>query len=314
VFFNRGGIQEKLDRLADKLGDQLIRGVLSSFMLCPPENITLKPTQGFFHLEKAQVKSDAFADLHLPFEIRGGLIDLVHLDISIMKGKRNLNTAVDAGQRLLIVVENAILVVGPGHHQEPPAPPWTFEVVKAKKKKLIDMISSEVEKLEKFNKKKTDNKTPDAEETRGIDATRTFHQTGSNLLRPPSGSFDRLKMRSNPAAKAIERLKKKMTKVFEEVLAHGMHVSILNIEIRYEDLLGELTGNKHQVVGGMEIGSVQIRAQGVAQESGDKADDQENFRVRENGVLEPLQVSLKKGSARTLQGVRSSPRKNCAMV
>merc|ERR1719478_226576 len=87
VCFSSRGVHSKIDRMFDEMTDRLLRSVLGDFLLVPGENITMKFSEGQFHLEKAQVRSRVLRDIHLPFTILGGLIDFIHLDIDVVQSK-----------------------------------------------------------------------------------------------------------------------------------------------------------------------------------------------------------------------------------
>merc|ERR1719265_92431 len=92
----------------------MIHQFLSDVFIVPRHNITSKPSQGLLHVEKAQVKSSAFQDLHLPFTLCSGILDFLHITINLLNFHGNEKDMSDAGYSTQIVVENAVLVVGPG--------------------------------------------------------------------------------------------------------------------------------------------------------------------------------------------------------
>merc|ERR1719272_1031087 len=219
----------------------------------------MKFSEGQFHLEKAQVVSKIFSGLHLPFTILGGLIDFMHLDVDVVQSRHKQSTnkerGAHAGHRLLIVIENVILVIGPGHHQEGDAPAWDFEAVMKAKQKLIDLINKSIERTMFIWLKKK--------------------KGGDGDPKDPGDPEDP-KPKKAGKGRSSNWVKEKINSVLDEVLAHGMHASIRNIEIRYEDPRAELSGGP-KVVAGFEIGSVQFRAQGVGDE---ELQDEEDFRVK----------------------------------
>lgn len=257
IFASRGGLQKKLDAALDEMTDRLIRGLLGDLLLVPGENIGMKFSEGQFHMEKAQIRSQVFQKLHLPFTVLGGLIDFLHIDVDKADkkkpGKKGDQSAAALGHRLLIMVENVLLVVGPGHHQEGSAPAWDFEGVLQHKKNLLDLVNSRLEQTHFLKNKKQEKKA-------GENAGDQSPKVSKTKKKGKSGNW----------------IKERVTKVIDEVLAHGMHVSVRNVEIRYEDHKGELSGGT-QVIGGFQIDSVQMRAQGVGD---DMVHDEEEFRVK----------------------------------
>jgi len=147
---SRGGIHKQLDAQADRVARKIIMGYLGDVLLVPQENINVNPRLGKLHLEKAQVRSTAFRGLHLPFTVECGILDLIHLEINLLTPKWRRSITVKEPQeeseaRLLVVIENALLVVAPGHHQEPPSPKWDFDNVAEHKQKLIALLTRRME-------------------------------------------------------------------------------------------------------------------------------------------------------------------------
>lgn len=251
LFLARGGLHKKIDRATDRLTDALVRQAIGGMLILPDDNVTLKPSSGMFHLEKAQVRSSAFRDLHFPFSILGGIIDLVHIDIDMFAGtsRKKRDMMSHTGHRLLVVVENVLLVVGPEHHVEEG---WGFEAVKDGKSKLVELMT-----------KVFKSSTPQA----GGD------DDGDGANKPKKMNVAAAKKKS------IEYMKRNLKQVIGEVLAHGMHVSIKNVEIRYEDANGYLSGGP-AVIGGFKVTSAQIRALGALEDEEDDDHPEEDFRVK----------------------------------
>jgi len=250
VIATRGGLSGSIDRTTDRVMDSIIRQWLGDMCLVPPENVSMKPSLGQFHIEKTQVRSKAFEALHLPFTVVGGVIDFVHIDVDLMaKTQRHSKHISHTGHRLLIVVENVLLVFGPGHHQEPPAPPWDFETVVANKRKLVDLVMGRLDQIW----------------SSGVEAANTPDVTPS--FQTSKKSFG-------------EYFKRRAAGLAANVLAHGIHVSFGNLEIRFEDAKSELSGCCHvpsAVACGVQVDSLQVRALGA--KFGDTHEEAE-FRAR----------------------------------
>eukprot|EP00746_Dinoflagellata_sp_MGD_P017022 gnl/MRDRNA2_/MRDRNA2_138809_c0_seq1.p1 gnl/MRDRNA2_/MRDRNA2_138809_c0~~gnl/MRDRNA2_/MRDRNA2_138809_c0_seq1.p1 ORF type:complete len:1272 (+),score=182.75 gnl/MRDRNA2_/MRDRNA2_138809_c0_seq1:49-3864(+) len=131
----RQRVGERFDRLVEGMVDSMRERLLGDVLLVPQKNLSVDAREGFLRLEKVQLIPDAFQGLHLPFEIKGGFVELIHIDLN--RRQRD--------QGVCIVVKNMLLVVGPGHHQETPMPPWTYESVLKAKGRLLEFISRRTE-------------------------------------------------------------------------------------------------------------------------------------------------------------------------
>jgi hypothetical protein len=226
-FFNflggRGGLKARLDASMDKIMDVFIRRMIKGILLVPGENVSIRPSSGEFHLEKAQVCSSNLDGLHLPLSLTAGIFDMIHFQLKFGKIARG-------SHRLMIVIENVILVVGPGHHQESPAPAWEYDTVLAAKTKLINLACRWIEIFAKARKQ------PDP----------------ANAPKNP-GSVRAEK-------KGISKwIKERGTKLLKNILSNGMHIAINNLEIRYEDDTSDICG-PYRVLGGVVMETLQLRA------------------------------------------------------
>jgi hypothetical protein len=59
---------------------------LGDLLSVRPENIVLDPFNGALCIDKAQLHHEVFADLHLPFSVKGGIIDHLRVRIPIKSG------------------------------------------------------------------------------------------------------------------------------------------------------------------------------------------------------------------------------------
>lgn len=245
-----------LRQSADRITKKIMMRRLDKFLSMPPTNVDVRPSYGYCHLEKVQVRSKAFANLHLPFTVCAGILDMLHIEVSSMRPERAkrqtswtslftesccLRRRRNKGNRLLVIVENVLLVIGPGHHEELSAPPWTFEQVLDRKTELVDLLARLVPSKPK--------------------------KPGKSL-----GLTQRIKR------KAIAR--------FEAILEKGVKVSIRNVELRFEDALhnsfppqwplgfggpGGPSGVP-AVTAGFRVGSLQLRTEGSRSQEGEDAD------------------------------------------
>jgi hypothetical protein len=131
----RHRVGERFDRLVEGMVDSMRERLLGDVLLVPHKNLSVDARDGFLRIEKVQLKPDAFQGLHLPFEIKGGFFELIHVDLN----RRCRDNGV------CIVVKNMLLVVGPGHHQESPMPSWTSDAVLEAKGRLLEFISRRTE-------------------------------------------------------------------------------------------------------------------------------------------------------------------------
>lgn len=252
---SRGGLHKQIDRQTDRFFGRLIRLYLNDFFIVAKQNVYMKPSQGMLHVEKAQVRSSVLKGLHLPLTISCGIIDLVHVKIDLSKGDKDAGGE-ESNHKVLVVIENALIVVGPGHHQEKPAPPWDFDNVLDGKRKLIDLLTRRLEAGAK-------------------------HKVAAAAA--PKGTKKGTSLRVGLVGKA---LKSRAKAHVEEILSRGVHLSIQNLEIRYEDPLAELAGQSgYSVVGGIRMGYLTVRAAGAAED--DELDEQEDFRAKGRWRFDP---------------------------
>mmetsp|Transcript_92513 Transcript_92513/g.267081 ORF Transcript_92513/g.267081 Transcript_92513/m.267081 type:complete len:616 (+) Transcript_92513:253-2100(+) len=150
-----------LRQKADRWAKQLVLRKMARFLAVPPENTDIRPSFGHFHVEKAQVNSRLLSRFHLPFTVSAGVLGMVHIEQHSTKQEAPVQSwwsfVLHAGclrrakrtNCLVVVVEDLLLVVGPGHHQELSAPPWTFDSVKECKQELVDLLDKFVPKKPK---------------------------------------------------------------------------------------------------------------------------------------------------------------------
>lgn len=165
----KAAVQAKMDKF---LLLMMIRR-LECLLSMPPSNIIFRPSIGLLHVEKAHIRSTAFEGIHLPLTVSCGIVDMVHVHVklrgqqSITKktnhtfqnigfvqrlrrwvfGSDKCDAAVSSSEfdpveqnRIIVVIENVLLVLGPGHHQEAPAPRWDFDQVMEAKEQLVDRL------------------------------------------------------------------------------------------------------------------------------------------------------------------------------
>eukprot|EP00930_Biecheleria_cincta_P101764 TRINITY_DN9340_c0_g2_i2.p1 TRINITY_DN9340_c0_g2~~TRINITY_DN9340_c0_g2_i2.p1 ORF type:complete len:1396 (+),score=191.21 TRINITY_DN9340_c0_g2_i2:567-4190(+) len=219
----------------DKIMDVFIRRMIKGILLVPGENIRIRPSSGEFHLEKAQLCSSNLDGLHLPLSLKAGIFDMIHFQLKFGKIARG-------NHRLMLVIENVILVVGPGHHQERPAPAWEYDTVMAAKTKLINLACRWIEIFAKPRKQ----------------------AVAANAGKPGS-----VRKEKRGVANWI---KNRGTKLLKNILSNGMHLSINNLEIRYEDDTSDICG-PYRVLGGVVMETLQLRAVSARQRPIDESMD-----------------------------------------
>ena len=87
--------------------------------------------------------------------------------------------------------------------------------------------------------------------------------------------------------------KRKILNFVEEILAHGMHMSIRNVELRYEDD-GVLASSRQRVTAGVRVASVMVRAQG----SKEAVEEIRSFRSRSRWLDEVADVDAQSSPTR----------------
>lgn len=242
AFCHRGGLQGRLDRAADRVSDQIIDKYLGDILVIPSQNATFKPSQGKFSLQKAQVRPEAFEDLHLPFRILGGAIEFFIFDLDLANERSGRGKG-EEEPGLVVAIHNVIVVLGPGQ-----AYPVDFEEVLRNQERLVDLLCRRLEiLLPKENKKMNTKKKTDATSTK---STITKEQ-------------------SNDMGNRVQQMGNDFMK---DIMQRGFHLDIQNFTIRYEDTgrLGPPT------VGGFLISSLTMSMQAM-----EKAhQDDKDFRVR----------------------------------
>eukprot|EP00913_Durusdinium_trenchii_P035369 g33099.t1 len=169
-FASRGGIRGRINKGVDRLFDHIVRKQLVEFLLMPKQNIKIQPSQGILHIERAQLRSSRLNNLHLPLILTAGILDMVHLELKM--GKLN------AGHhRLMVLIQNVILVMGPGRSEERSSD-WNFHDVKAAKTKTIKLASK---LLEAFAKPPKQPAKPPPQQMHG--SVRVQKEAGSSWLR-----------------------------------------------------------------------------------------------------------------------------------
>ncbi|CAJ1357635.1 unnamed protein product [Effrenium voratum] len=237
-FASRGGIQGRINKGVDKLFDHLVRKQLVEFLLMPSDNMTIQPSQGILHLEKAQIRSSRLTNMHMPLLLLAGIFDMVHFELKLGKLKVGAH-------RLMIFMQNVILVLGPGRSEERSAD-WNYADVKEAKTKTIRLAAKLLEGFAKPRK-------PNGEAKEGAAASvRREKQAGSSWVR------------------------RKMAKLLRDILNNGMQIAIHDFEIRYEDESSGICG-PHRIVGGFVVDSLQLRA---VSESHGHGDDTHRFRAK----------------------------------
>lgn len=133
VVLGRHRVGQRFDKLVETFAISLKERLIGDFLQVPPKNIKLGFSNGYkFRLEKAQIISSALADLHLPFTIKGGFVELISMEI---KTKENAGKG-----KVTLIIWNLCLVLGPAN-----PPPWTLDEVRVRKGHLIEFISRRTE-------------------------------------------------------------------------------------------------------------------------------------------------------------------------
>lgn len=298
AFSSRGGIYAQLDRQADKLTSCIIRQSLRDILLMPRDNLEVNPTRGKLHLEKVQVKTSAFEGLHLPFTIDSGICDLCHVEINFNPKPKAHGPTLDDPHRSIVVIENLIIVFSPGDYQDPPDNVWDFDGVAERKTKLVDLMIRRLEANAKPRQAKKGEFGGVGEGSQcSIGSTTTSKST-----------------KSRRSGKAQNFVKRRVRRLVEGVLAHGMHVSIRNLELRYEDHAGKLTGDGNGLVSGMRVGSAQLHVQGSALAESFEESRQDGFRPQGKWHVPGKEKDVDKGCPKSessnITGDRTSGPRN----
>lgn len=121
----------------EKIVKSFFDSKLGEFLKVEKENVVFNPVTGLCKLGKAEIKAEAFDQLHFPLALRGGFIDELSISFPVnMFG----------GGAAKVVINNVFFVFGP-HTTD-----WSWEHVYACKTKLVDVVNKIME-LRKSKKK-----------------------------------------------------------------------------------------------------------------------------------------------------------------
>eukprot|EP00927_Polykrikos_kofoidii_P024725 TRINITY_DN22416_c0_g1_i1.p1 TRINITY_DN22416_c0_g1~~TRINITY_DN22416_c0_g1_i1.p1 ORF type:complete len:1337 (-),score=184.37 TRINITY_DN22416_c0_g1_i1:70-4080(-) len=233
----RAGISAQFFRQTDRLKVLMVQQVVRDILLVAQENVAVSTRGGggSVHIEKATIRTSRFSGLHLPFVIDSGILSLLHVDINLFDFR--FGSRANARKTgCLVVIEDAILILRPGHHQEPPKKKWDFQAVQSTKGKLVTLLTKRMEATAK--------------------PSNANEGGAANQSSNPARRFFKGK---NP----ITYMKRRLKNVAQKILAKGMHVELSNVEIRFEDPKAELSRDGHAVVSGVQISSVRVGFKGM---------------------------------------------------
>jgi len=74
-------IRQVFDKVVDAAVDRKLIEALGDIFYILPDNVTSRPSDGFFVIEKTHLRPQAFADLHAPLTIKGGFVELAYIDL-----------------------------------------------------------------------------------------------------------------------------------------------------------------------------------------------------------------------------------------
>lgn len=126
----KGRVSARFDDLADAMVGEKYERYVGDILKVPRANRNIKASEGLFTLHKAAVDVEAFKDLHLPSNLKGGIVEFVHIGLNLQRRSNRLIG-------LTMVIENVLLVVGPGHYDRES---WTYDNVREQKGKLVELL------------------------------------------------------------------------------------------------------------------------------------------------------------------------------
>jgi len=112
--------------MADFVKKKILDQALGDFFEVDKGNVQVDLANGRFTFRQAEIKADAFDELHLPFTIYGGFVDEISANFSV--------GMFTSGGSAKVVVNNVSLLVGP-HTTD-----WSWEHVLGCKSKLVDLV------------------------------------------------------------------------------------------------------------------------------------------------------------------------------
>lgn len=146
--------------------------------------------------------------------------------------------------RLMVLVQNVILVVSPGCSEER-AFNWNYHDVKVSKTKTMKLAAKLIEPFAKLPKQK----------------------------KPDTGNPGSVRVQKHQGSSWIRR---KLAKLLRDILNNGMQFAIHDFEIRYEDESSGICG-PYRILGGFVVDSLQLRAVSAGRGHGD---EQHLFRAK----------------------------------
>jgi len=135
----------QLDDMMDSVVDNTVRQLIGDVMHLPPENITSHMSRGHFRLEKVHVLPGILTEIHAPFYVKGGLIELLDVDLNVVFRHVWDNTF----GVVEITIHNIHLVLSLDPHlaMGNNATKYTCEEVRKRKATLTDLLGRHLDVL-----------------------------------------------------------------------------------------------------------------------------------------------------------------------
>lgn len=232
-------LSAKMNKLVFNTVHSFVESQLEGLLYLPKDHLTVRPSAGILYVQKTHVVSAAFDKLHLPFTVKGGLLELFRVDLGLEKKNFEL-------PGLEVTLHNLLLVVGPGHHQVPPKPQWNYETVASAKKRMVDVLTQRLEsQIRGAHSHKQDNTEDD-------DGITVEPQEKKGLM----GAF-------------MKRIKNGLM----SALLARVSIKIKNIAIRYED---DCELQDHAVLGTFKVGAISLFLSPVSVKKSGRSRSKEN--------------------------------------
>lgn len=105
-------IKRSANQVMARKAEEMFWRFLSDVVLIRSENVVFSPLTGKFDLAKACLNTEVFDELHLPIQVKGGLLEALHteLPMTAIAGRGALDEG-DAGSTLRVELLNLLIVV-----------------------------------------------------------------------------------------------------------------------------------------------------------------------------------------------------------
>ncbi|CAE7226332.1 unnamed protein product, partial [Symbiodinium sp. KB8] len=214
---------------------QIFMAKFGTLVDVPPTNVKVDLPGSMIHIQKASLKPEAFAQLHLPVTVTGGLIEDLFIDFFSSDTTKDLGRPLTFAPRVRgrtkIRIKNMLLLFGPGPGlaeagEGEPGSYWQYDSVRAAKSRVIDLIC---QRLTVPFPTAADPAVVSADSL-GSRPRKTFRQMGQNLIKGA-----RYKV-GTAVAQGFRRLRMAL----QDSSVRHVDMNVHNVMVQFEDHEGLL--------------------------------------------------------------------------